>query len=38
MSGVSHEGIQDVLRELWREIARHRTAEAPDEETGPWHP
>ena len=38
-SGVSGEGVQDVLRALWREIARARRAEmAAEEEPGPWQP
>lgn len=37
-SGVSGEGVEDVLRALWREIARARRAEAPVGEAGPWRP
>ena len=38
-SGVSGEGVQDVLRALWREVARARRAEmAAEEEPGPWQP
>ncbi len=38
ISGVSGEGVEDVLRALWREIARARRAEMPREEKGPWQP
>jgi len=37
-SGVSGEGIEEVLRTLWREIAKARRAEAPVEDEGPWKP
>ncbi len=37
-SGVSREGVDEVLRALWRQIAAARRAEAPKEETGPWQP
>jgi GTP-binding protein len=37
-SGVSGEGIEAVLRALWREIASARAAERGDEEAGPWRP
>lgn len=35
MSGVSKEGLQDVLREIWRGIEADRTVV---EEAAPWHP
>jgi GTPase len=38
-SGVSGEGVEDVLRALWRTIAAARRSEAPDEEEdAPWQP
>ncbi len=37
-SGVSREGVDEVLRALWREIAKARRAAMPKEETGPWQP
>ncbi|MCX7644216.1 MAG: GTPase ObgE [Rhodobacteraceae bacterium] len=38
-SGATGEGVQEVLRALWREIARARRAEAPAPEEGqPWQP
>jgi GTP-binding protein len=37
-SGVSREGVDEVLRALWREIARARRAEKPAEEARPWQP
>ncbi len=38
MSGVSREGVDEVLRAIWREVAKARRAETPEEETGPWQP
>ena len=38
MSGVSREGVDEVLRALWREVAKARRAEAPEEEARPWQP
>jgi GTP-binding protein len=37
-SGVSGEGVDEVLRALWREIARARRAEAGPAEAEPWRP
>jgi GTP-binding protein len=37
-SGVSGEGIDEVLRALWREVAKARRAEAPAVEAEPWRP
>ena len=37
-SGVSGEGVEEVLRALWSEIARARRAEKPAEEERPWQP
>jgi GTP-binding protein len=38
-SGVSGEGVEEVLRALWREIAKARRAEARAPEEGrPWQP
>ena len=39
MSGVSREGLMDVLRALRRMVERYRTEEKDDvEEPGPWRP
>ncbi len=40
MSGVSGEGVEDVLRALWRVIAANRAAETEtvEEEDGSWQP
>ena len=39
MSGVSHEGVEDVLRALRRQIDAHRKAEADaKEDPAPWRP
>ncbi len=39
MSGVSREGLQDVLRAMRRQIEAHRRAERDAvEEAGPWRP
>jgi len=42
MSGVSHQGVTEVLRALRAEIAedklRHRKVDEGEEETGPWQP
>ncbi len=38
MSGVSREGVTDVLRALRRQVEARRKREAPEEETRPWQP
>lgn len=38
ISGVSGEGLQDVLRALWAEILRARGQSATGEEDAAWHP
>lgn len=38
MSGVSHEGVQEVLRSLRSQIDADRLRHKPDSEAGPWRP
>lgn len=38
MSGVSQKGVDEVLRALWREIAKARRAAMPEVEQEKWHP
>ncbi|MCG6884965.1 MAG: GTPase ObgE [Silicimonas sp.] len=38
MSGVSREGLTEVLRAVRRQVEAQRKREAPGEETGPWRP
>ncbi len=38
MSGVSREGLTEVLRAVRRQIEARRKREAPEEEAGPWQP
>ena len=38
MSGVSRNGVTEVLRALWREIEPSRAPAAPDTPYGSWQP
>ncbi len=38
MSGVSREGLTEVLRAVRRQVEARRKKEAPAEEAGPWQP
>ena len=38
MSGVTGQGVNDVLRALWAEVSKHRHASDEEEDNLPWQP